>query len=938
MKLKPWYDVVKPREDLRENKPMDASEFAVHLDKVRLGTAPADYTDPKRFFEKTYLTENLTGLGAEVIRRLSGITTETSAIFNMTTQFGGGKTHALTMLYHLAKGGASATGYKGAAKILEKAGVKSIPDKCAIAIFVGTEFDSITGRGGDDGTPLRKTPWGEIAWQLGGAEAFAHVAEHDATFTEPKGDVIEKLLPHDRPCLILMDEVLNYISTYRDRGFHNKLYNFMQALSETVRGRKNAVLVGSIPASELSYTDKDHADQQRLKNLLDRLGKAIIVSVEAETSEIIRRRLFEWDERAVTPDGRILLPKDAEDVCKVYAEWVQEHKQQLPGLINPDLARDQFLSTYPLHPMVVSVFERKWQTLPRFQQTRGILRLLALWVARAYQDGYKGAQKDPLITLGTAPLEDPIFRAAVFEQLGETKLEPVVTTDIVGKKDAHAIQLDNEAEDTIKKDRLHRKAATAIFFESNGGQIGAEAQEASLPEVRLAISGPNSDIGNVETALDALTEACYYLNVEKTRYKFSLKENLNKRFADRRATVQNAQIDETVKKEIQTVFGQKQFIERVFFPEKSIEVSDRPVVTFLIGDLKYTMDEEKPTLALAEQIIRECGTSARTFKSALFWVLAESAQPIREEARKFEAWKAIRDEAGELNLDEAQERQIAENIKKAQRDLKESVWRSYKYVIFLAKDNTLKRLDMGLVHSSSAGDNNPITNILNRLSEAGEVEKGVSPNFLIRNWPPAFKEWGTKSVRDTFFASPMFPRILNPDSVKDTIARGVEQGLLAYVGKTNGSYKPFAFEEYINVGDIDISDDMYIVNSEAAKAYRTQKQQGVGNESPVTSTENPAPTTNPETFAPQPSAETGTAVSGTPANDRVSGIKWSGEVPPQKWMNFYTKVLSRFASGAGLRLTVHVEVNPEQGLSSQSVDDTRNALKELGLQDKIENR
>ena len=59
--------------------------------------------------------------------------------------------------------------------------------------------------------------------------------------------------------------------------------------------------VGSIPASELAYTDKDHADQQRLKNLLDRLGKAIIVSVEGETSEIIRRRLFEWDERHGAP-------------------------------------------------------------------------------------------------------------------------------------------------------------------------------------------------------------------------------------------------------------------------------------------------------------------------------------------------------------------------------------------------------------------------------------------------------------------------------------------------------------------------------------------------------------------------------------------------------------------------------------------------------------
>src|SRR5438067_9678450 len=107
--LKPWYQVVVPREDLREGKPLDASEFAVHLDQVRDGRAPADYQNPERFFERTYMTQNLTSLAAEVVRRLSGERTETSAVFNLTTQFGGGKTHALTLLYHLAKHGSAAT-------------------------------------------------------------------------------------------------------------------------------------------------------------------------------------------------------------------------------------------------------------------------------------------------------------------------------------------------------------------------------------------------------------------------------------------------------------------------------------------------------------------------------------------------------------------------------------------------------------------------------------------------------------------------------------------------------------------------------------------------------------------------------------------------------------------------------------------------------------
>src|SRR5688572_7237412 len=232
--LQPWYKVVTPREDLREGKPLDASEFAVHLDQVRENRAPKDYQDPKRFFERTYLTKGLTDLASEVIRRLSGEKTETSAVFNMATQFGGGKTHALTLLYHLARGGAAASKWTGVASLLAQANVKSVPDAAA-AVFVGTEFDSIQGRGGDDGSPKRFTPWGEIAFQLGGAEAFQVVARHDQERTAPAGDVVRAMLPKGRPALILMDELMNYVSRNRKSGLSTQLYDFLQSLSETAR-------------------------------------------------------------------------------------------------------------------------------------------------------------------------------------------------------------------------------------------------------------------------------------------------------------------------------------------------------------------------------------------------------------------------------------------------------------------------------------------------------------------------------------------------------------------------------------------------------------------------------------------------------------------------------------------------------------------------------
>lgn len=184
MALKPWYKVGTPREDLREGRPLDASEFAVHLDHVRDRRAPADYQDPLRFFDRTFLTKNLTELAVGVIRRLAAKKVETSPVYNLTTQFGGGKTHALTLLYHLATGGPKATSWKAVPSLLSAAEVDTVPG-AAVAVFVGTEFDSITGRGGKDGTPLRRTPWGEIAFQLGGKAGFQAVAKHEVNAPRP---------------------------------------------------------------------------------------------------------------------------------------------------------------------------------------------------------------------------------------------------------------------------------------------------------------------------------------------------------------------------------------------------------------------------------------------------------------------------------------------------------------------------------------------------------------------------------------------------------------------------------------------------------------------------------------------------------------------------------------------------------------------------------
>lgn len=974
MALKPWYKVVTPREDLREGRPLDASEFAVHLDQIRDGRAPVDYQDPRRFFERTYLTQNLIVLAAETVRRLSGITTETSAVFNMATQFGGGKTHALSVLYHLANSGPEADNLIGVRRILEKGGINTVP-RAAVAVFVGTEFDSISGRGGDDGTPNRKTPWGEIAFQLGGEEAFSAVAEHDRREIAPAGDVIRKILP-ETPCLILMDELMNHVSRNRKSGLASQFYDFLQNLSETVRGMKNVVLAVSIPASELEMTAEDQSDYDRFKKLLDRIGKAIFMSAESETAEIIRRRLFEWGG----------LPDEGRKVCAEYADWILDNRKQLPDWFATD-PREAFLASYPFHPSVLSVFERKWQVLPRFQQTRGILRLLALWVSKAYQEGFKGAHRDHLVGLGTAPLDDPLFQAAVFEQLGESKLIGAVTTDICGKKDAHALRLDKESVEAIKKARLHRKVATSIFFESNGGMANAQA---TIPEIRLAVSDPEQDIANVETVLDNLTSNCYYLSTERNRYRFGIKPNLIKLLADRRANIKDEQIKEKVRGQVEKVFADGNGVERAYFPAKSSAVADRAALTIAVVDPEISLQDKK-TINVIDEMTRSYGNSARTFKSAIIWAIADSDTAMKEEARKLLAWEEIKKDKDSLRLDESQVKELETNLQQAQRDLKESVWRSYKNLALLGKDNKMRLVDMGLIHSSSA--TSMLQLILNRLMQDGDITDGISAAFLVRNWPPAFTEWSIKSVRDMFFASPQFPRILNQSIIKDGIAKGVANKVIAYVGKSvDGQYKPFYYGEVLAESDIEISEDMYIIKAEEAEKHKeppalttlkinpgqvrmkpgekqtfvaegydqlgrsfeakdlvwtstggTIDEQGVytagddqgafvvkasANKVHTNANVSIAKPSGPEPPNPPP-------IYPPIKPDKVSRLHWSGDLPAQKWMNFYSKVLARFAAGQGLKINVSIHVEPDGGLSEQKIEETKSALRELGLGDDI---
>lgn len=978
-KLKPWYDVVELREDLRNNRPLDASEFAVHIDQIRDGRAGKDYTDPQRFFDRTFVTGSLLELASQVLRRLSGIQVETSAVFNMSTQFGGGKSHSLTALYHLAKTGEKATKWKGVNDILVRANVKTVPG-AAVAVFMGKEFDSLTGRG-EAGEPRRFTPWGEIAWQLG-PKSFAAVEKHEKEFVEPKGDAIRAMLPKDRPVLILMDELISYVSTYRTKGYGDRLYNFLDCLAETARGEKNVSVVVSIPASDLEYTQADAADEARFKKMLDRLGKAIMMSADTEMAEIIRRRLFEW--RA--------LDADASKTATAYAEWAIEHSAELSG-IDADTARERFLAAYPFHPSVLSVFERKWQSLPRFQRTRGVLRLLALWVAHNHQEEHRKATREPLLTLGLAPLDNPLFRAALFEQLGSDSLEIPVATDIIGKADAHAMRLDREATEVVKKAQLHRKVATAIFFESNGGMTQGKA-DASVPEIKTDVFGPDSNLADLDNVLEELSSTCYYLNWDRNRYRFGLSPNLNQILVNRRGAVQAKAIDERIRQQTQKLFDKhtadgSKHLDRKYFPNRSNDIPNRAVLTLVVLGLD-TPHGDKKTTELMESIVRDCGSSGRTYKSALLFAVPDGVDTVREAARNALAWEDIDDdEDTKKRIDDGQKKLLQRNLDAAKRGLEEAVFRAYRHISLLGKDNVLHEFDLGHTTSSSAGS---ITELLLReLQSKDELITGVTPTRLLKWWPAGISEWSTKAVRDVFYSSPQLPRLLNSDSIKRTIADGVSQKVLGYASRdSSGRLKLEKFNEGLSETEVEISDDVFVLKAEDAQkllepprlaslavrpehvvlkageqvAFTCTARDQYGNvyPSPAFVWSTTGGTITPEGIYTAgetaglhtvkvlaggqeavvevrvTTAEHAPIDTGKPKIEDKPGkraIRWRGAVPPQKWMNFYTKVLSRFASSPGLKLEVSFEVVVDHEQANVKLDETRSGLKELGLSEDL---
>jgi hypothetical protein len=329
--------------------------------------------------------------------------------------------------------------------------------------------------------------------------------------------------------LILFDEVLNFLN--RHRSMAESFYAFIQNLTVATTGTTRGAAVISLPRSQVEMTDWDLQWQERITKVVRRVAKDLIANDEAEIGDVVRRRLFE-------DLGQERIRKS---VAKAYADWCFERRAQLPPEWTAvdtatterkarEFLQKRFEDCYPFHPATLSVFQRKWQALAQYQQTRGTLAMLAQWISWAAREGYQQARREALISLGSAPLHVPEFRSVILGQLGEPRLLTAIDTDLAGAQ-SHARALDADTKGSLRD--IHRRVGTAILFESSGGQVDKVAH---LSELRFALGDPDVDTTSVDNAALVLEAKGYFLRkVGTDGFWIGHQPTLKKVVSDRRA-------------------------------------------------------------------------------------------------------------------------------------------------------------------------------------------------------------------------------------------------------------------------------------------------------------------------------------------------------------------------------------------------------------------
>ena len=544
----------KPRADVLQGE-LDDAIFAASFGKLVRDEGPRIYRNPRQFFQNTHPTAALSRLCRDVFGRL-GTTSDAGTVLRLSTGFGGGKTHALMALWHLAKTVADPT---MGIELLPSAGRPTNVRVVGIDAE-GAGYPIFARHGEQEARSLAA----ELAFQLGGPSALNALGEANSAAASPNDVAIEAMLPSG-PVLILLDEIVLYMAKLTDQEVGN-LVGFLRALMTAVITRKQAVLVITDPKDQPADAKNAARLATLARTIEQQTGRSatVIEPIGNETAQVIIRRLFDVVDSASAA-------KASADHFALYQRVAEEHSTLIPRLALTTDYAERIRTTYPLHPRLLDTAENRLRVLPDYNLSRGTLRLFARLVRSVWDD----PARDPeLITAGEIDWSSPSIQTDLLQRLDREKFRAAVGADVEG----HAKELDGGT-----PRGAHRRVASALLLESLPLEASSGMDDA---EITLAVLRPDEAGTEPSEALHRLSGACWHLypmSGSANAWQFRYEPNILKQIEERMAQVPRADALDRLHAEVQKSF-QGGFAKLLAWPPSAKAVPERPELQLALCD------------------------------------------------------------------------------------------------------------------------------------------------------------------------------------------------------------------------------------------------------------------------------------------------------------------------------------------------------------------
>ena len=672
--LTPWRDVIRPNPDVAQGS-FQQAEFAADLQQVYDGRARAtQYGNPVSFFNHTYITPGIRTLLLNTLKRLAD--NGGAPVIQTKTGFGGGKTHSLIALYHLVENADALTRSAGSGEssqtvsniraIMEEAGIDPESDlEAKVAVLVGTHFAPTDTNKTESGDPLN-TLWGEMAYQLGGQQAYDIIGDAARQGTAPGGRQLDVLLQSAAPCVILIDELVAHV---RNAGAaQDSIYTFVQTLTEAVRRNSRTALVVTLPESAIEAGGEGgHEALARLDHILGRIEATWEPLEVHEAFEVVRRRLF----------SNVLDEAERDRICETFSSmYGRGGRSDYPPEASEQRYLERMKECYPIHPEIFDRLYSDWSSIPRFQRTRAVLRMLATCISRLYISG----DSSPIIMPANMTLSDPAF-ANEFANLLPGNWSPVLSE----------VDSDNSTTDSIDRGSqvfgrvggAARRIARCVFL---GSAPSGSVRGIDRSRINLGVVMPRQSAAVYSDALNRMSGDLYYLYNNDGRYYFHAEENLNKVVADRADNFEEREILDKIRQFMEEAIGRRSNV--ILFPTSHGDIPDADFVRLVILPpdkwLPSRSQENDDATPAIMDMLRNRGDAARVRKNTLLFLGArrDEIRNLHRAVRSYLAWHSIVKGNRRIeNLQGDRSKQAYESVSKAEREVRSTLVNAYRWAM-----------------------------------------------------------------------------------------------------------------------------------------------------------------------------------------------------------------------------------------------------------------